>query len=133
MSQIEEQLHKEEQTNARLESKVSSYLEKKKFEDSVLWLRRKRACLIYSKKRKEYDAIKEERKIVNNNLLELNEKFKPIEEKYSKIDVQIQNLKTVLNNKTKQIQEFTSSGLNLTNKLNIIVEKINEVKSDYKT
>ena len=125
--------HKEEQTNARLESKVSSYLEKKKFEDSVLWLRRKRACLIYSKKRKEYDAIKEERKIVNNNLLELNEKFKPIEEKYSKIDVQIQNLKTVLNNKTKQIQEFTSSGLNLTNKLNIIVEKINEVKSDYKT
>ena len=46
VKELEESLRKEETANARVESQVSSYLEKKKFEDNVIWLKRKRACLV---------------------------------------------------------------------------------------
>lgn len=65
--------------------------------------------------------------------MDLNQKFKPIEEKYSQIDARTLNLKNLINNKSKQLQEFTSSSLNLGNKLNEIIEKINEIKADYTT
>ncbi len=43
---VEESLKKEEAINARLENQVTSFLEKKKFEDNVVWLKRKKACLV---------------------------------------------------------------------------------------
>ena len=43
---VQENLKKEETINARLENQVKSFLERKKNEDNVIWLRRKRACLV---------------------------------------------------------------------------------------
>lgn len=46
LAAVEESLKKEETINARLENQVKSYLERKKYEDNVIWLKRKRACLV---------------------------------------------------------------------------------------
>lgn len=43
---VEESLKKEETENARLENQVKSFLEKRKFEENILWLKRKKACLV---------------------------------------------------------------------------------------
>jgi hypothetical protein len=46
LKENQEGLAKEEAINSRLESQVSSYMEKKKQEDNLLWLKRKRAVLV---------------------------------------------------------------------------------------
>lgn len=43
---VEESLRREETINARLETQVTSFLEKRKFEEKIFWLKRKRACLV---------------------------------------------------------------------------------------
>jgi hypothetical protein len=43
---IEESLNKEKQINQRLESQVNSFLEKKKQEETIVWLKRKQACIV---------------------------------------------------------------------------------------
>ena len=43
---IEMELKREQAINARLESQVSSFKEKKKFEESIQWLKKKRALLV---------------------------------------------------------------------------------------
>lgn len=44
--EVQESLEKEEAINSRLENQVSSFLEKRKFEESIIWLRRKKAVLV---------------------------------------------------------------------------------------
>jgi hypothetical protein len=46
LKERQEALAKEEAINSRLESQVSSYLEKKKFEENLTWLRRKKSVLV---------------------------------------------------------------------------------------
>ena len=46
LKELEETLDKEEGVNGRLENQVTSYLQKKKFEDTLLWLRRKKSVLV---------------------------------------------------------------------------------------
>lgn len=46
VASIEMELKREQAVNARLESQVASFKEKKKFEESILWLKKKRACLV---------------------------------------------------------------------------------------
>ena len=41
-----ENLSKEEAINNRMEPQVKSYLEKRKFEQNIIWLKRKKACLV---------------------------------------------------------------------------------------
>lgn len=43
---IEEELKKEESINNRLESQVSSFMEKRKHEENIIWLKRKRSVLV---------------------------------------------------------------------------------------
>jgi hypothetical protein len=43
---VEENLIKETAINVRLESQVASFNERKKHEENVLWLKRKRACMV---------------------------------------------------------------------------------------
>ena len=43
---IKENLKKEETINARLENQVKSFLEKKKFEESILILKKKRSWMV---------------------------------------------------------------------------------------
>lgn len=51
---IEEDLRKEEAINNRLESQVSSFMEKRKHEENIIWLKRKRSVLVnFSKKIKK--------------------------------------------------------------------------------
>jgi structural maintenance of chromosomes protein 5 len=42
----EDTLRKEEAINSRLENQVSSFIEKKKFEENIKWLKRKRAIVV---------------------------------------------------------------------------------------
>ena len=46
---VEESLKKEEAINNRLEGQVNSFREKRKQEESILWLKRKRAFLVFFK------------------------------------------------------------------------------------
>jgi hypothetical protein len=48
---VEEALTKEEAINSRLENQVKSYLDKRKNEENVKWLKRKRACVVYKTRR----------------------------------------------------------------------------------
>lgn len=41
-----ENLSKEEAINNRMEPQVKSYLEKRKFEQNIIWLKRKKSCLV---------------------------------------------------------------------------------------
>lgn len=43
---MEESLKKEEATNNRLEGQVKAFVEKRKQEESILWLKRKQAVLV---------------------------------------------------------------------------------------
>lgn len=43
---VEESLKKEEATNNRLEGQVKAFVEKRKQEESILWLKRKQAVLV---------------------------------------------------------------------------------------
>jgi hypothetical protein len=43
---VEESLKKEEATNSRLEGQVKAFVEKRKQEESILWLKRKQAVLV---------------------------------------------------------------------------------------
>ncbi len=50
LAKIGENLKKEEAINARMENIVQSYLERKRNEDEVIWLKRKRSLTIYTQK-----------------------------------------------------------------------------------
>ena len=51
LNSVHENLKKETTINARLENQVKSYLERKKNEDEVGWLRKKRGLVVYSEKK----------------------------------------------------------------------------------
>ena len=54
LASIEENLKKEETINARMENIVQSYLERKKNEKELIWLKRKRSIKIYKDKLVKY-------------------------------------------------------------------------------
>lgn len=127
----EEDLKKEEATNARLDSQVSSWKEKKKFEQSVLWLKRKRACFMYSERRKEYEAIKEKKGTIHAEVEELNNLLAPIEERKKKVDAKIKRQKVVLTSKSDQMVECRNSGRQMGKMLGELASKVSGVKEDY--
>ncbi len=46
LNMVQENLLKEQQTNQRLEGQVTSFMEKKKNEETIIWLKRKHACMV---------------------------------------------------------------------------------------
>lgn len=51
---VEENLRKEEAINSRLENQVATFLEKRKHEENIIWLKRKRACIVSLAKLKNF-------------------------------------------------------------------------------
>ena len=49
--QVEESLKREEAINSRLDVQVSSFMERRQYEEKIQWLKRKRACLVSARKR----------------------------------------------------------------------------------
>ncbi len=127
----EEELKREEAANARLESQVTSYKEKKKFEESVLWLKRKRACLVYTEKRKCHSEIKGRKDTIANDMEMLNKHLAPMQEKLAKLDATLKKQREVVAAKSRQIQECGKTGNVLSTRLNELAEKATEAKEEY--
>lgn len=131
VSDVEESLKREEAINLRLESQVASYLEKKKFEDTVIWLKRKRACLMYQEKRKDYESTKKEKEKINKEVEQVDKELGPLDKKKQRLDEISKKQKDLLSAKSRQIQECMNSSRDLGFKLNDYTLKISEAKSDY--
>ncbi len=110
---------------------VKSYKEKKKFEENVLWLKRKRACLVYTEKRKSHSEIKARKDNIANDMEMLNRHLTPMQEKLANLDAKLKKQREVIAVKSKQMQECDKTGRLLTTHLNELVERVNEVKEEY--
>ncbi|RMZ98894.1 structural maintenance of chromosomes 5 [Brachionus plicatilis] len=128
---IEEQLKKEESINNRLESQVSSFMEKRKHEENIIWLKRKRSVLIYKNSRYEFEKAKKDQEKVVQELNALIEKNEALQEKKNEIDKKLNKQKNLLSSKISQIQEASRSGRDINLKLEDFNEKINDLKIDY--
>ncbi len=49
LNMVQENLDKEQTNNQRLEGQVQNFMEKKKNEENIIWLKRKHACIVTNK------------------------------------------------------------------------------------
>lgn len=131
LNMVNEHLESKKATNQRLEAQVKNYEEKKKNEDTILWLRRKRACIEYRDKKAEFDAFKANKDAKALELAELNKKFEPLNQRESELDKKITKIKQSLPGKSSQIHEITQNAKKTLQKLDELSQKINEYKTDY--
>ncbi len=101
LKERQEALVKEEAINSRLASQVSSFLEKKKFEDNLLWLKRKKSVLVYKEKRSDHERVKGEREKLLREISDLNESNEPMKEKKSEIEKKLAKFRNVLSTKVR--------------------------------
>jgi hypothetical protein len=96
---VQENLEKEEAINSRLEKQVSSFMERKKHEENIIWLKRKRACLLYKQKRDDYERAKKERDAIQKDIDAMNKEFEPMKLKKEELDKNLSKQKNTLNQK----------------------------------
>lgn len=131
--QVEESLKREEAINSRLDVQVSSFMERRQYEEKITWLKRKRACLYYKEKRDEFEKAKKDQVKISKDLNELGNIMEPLEERQKEIDKLVSKQKGALNSKMSEIQDYTRSVHTLTTKLSETSERLTDMKADYAT
>lgn len=100
---VEEALKKEEATNNRLEGQVKAFVEKRKQEESILWLKRKQAVLIYKTKFHEFNKIKADQAQYKKQRDELIAEFEPIKEKKESLEKKLAKQKQIIEAKVNRV------------------------------
>jgi hypothetical protein len=65
----------------------------------MIWLKRKRACLIYKQKRDDYEKAKKERDAIQKEIDQVNKEFEPMKLKKEELDKNLSKQKNTLNQK----------------------------------
>lgn len=96
LKQSEESLKKEETLNARLESQVKNYIERKSKEQELVWLKRKQSILLYNEKKAELKTISEQRDKFTAELNDFMKKTQPLATKKEEINSKLTKIKEAL-------------------------------------
>jgi hypothetical protein len=95
-------LRKEEATNNRLEGQVKAFVEKRKQEESILWLKRKQAVLVYKSKFQEFNKLKKDQEQFGKRRDELIAEYEPIKEKKESLEKKLVKQKQIIDAKVNR-------------------------------